>query len=144
MGRRSECSGLCPERDRPPQQCGNGYTAIASHGHCLAVWLAMVAVVRLDNGRFPLRWRGGACLMAGVCPNQILSGHTAIVSHDHCSRGSVANYGGRCPVGQRLVSTRVEGRYLPHGWYLPRPRKFSGPHGGAGTLTYREYVYKSV
>ena len=48
--------------------------------------------------------------MAGVCPNQILSGHTAIVSHDHCSRGSVANYGGRCPVGQRLVSTRVEGR----------------------------------
>ena len=41
--------------------------------------------------------------MAGVCPYQILSGHTAIVSHDHCSRGSVANYGGRCPVGQRLM-----------------------------------------
>ena len=70
VGLRSECSGLCPERDRPPQRCRDGYTAIASHGHCWAVWLAMAAVVRLDNGRFPLtRWRSGACLMADVCPS---------------------------------------------------------------------------
>ena len=87
-----------------------------------AVWLAMAAVVRLDNGQFPLtRWRGGACLMADVCPYHVLSGHSAIASHCHCLRGSVVSYGGRCPVGQRPVSTRVEGRYLPDGWYLPRP-----------------------
>ena len=110
-----------------PQWCGNGYTAIASHGHCRAVWLAMVAVVRLDNGRIPLRWRGRACLMAGVCPYRVLSGHTTIASHGHCVMGSMASYGGRC-----LVSTRVEGRYLPDGWHLPRPWKLFGPHGGAG------------
>ena len=82
-GLSSECSGLCPESiNRPPQRCRKGYTAIASHGHCRAVWLAMAAVVQLDNGRFPLtRWRGGACLMADVCPYHVLSGHTAIASY---------------------------------------------------------------
>ena len=80
-----------------------------------AVWLAMVAEVRLDNGRFPLKWRGGACLMADVCPYRVLSGHTAIASHGHCFRSSVVSYGGRCPVEQQPVSTRVEGRYLPDG-----------------------------
>ena len=29
----------------------------------------MVAVVLLGNGLVPPKWRGGACLMAGVCPN---------------------------------------------------------------------------
>ena len=29
----------------------------------------MVAVVLLDNGRFPPKWRDDACLMAGVCPD---------------------------------------------------------------------------
>ena len=110
-------AGVCP------YHVLSGHTAIAwAMVTALGVvWLAMVAVVRLGNGRFPLRWRGGACLMAGVCPYPILSGHTAIASHDHCFRGSVASYGGRCPVGQRPVSTRVEGRYLPDGWHLPRP-----------------------
>ena len=28
----------------------------------------MVAVVLLGNGLIPPKWRGGACLMAGVCP----------------------------------------------------------------------------
>ena len=28
----------------------------------------MVAVVRLGNGLIPPKWRGGACLTAGVCP----------------------------------------------------------------------------
>ena len=44
-------------------------------------------------------------------------------SHGHC-RGSVTSYacyGGRCPVGQRPGSTKVEGRCLPDGWRLPRP-----------------------
>ena len=71
----------------------------------------MAAVVRLDNGRFPLtRWRGGACLMADVCPYHVFSGHISghIASHCHCLRGSVVSYGGRCPVGQRPVSTRVK------------------------------------
>ena len=57
--------------------------------------------------------------MAGVCPYHVLSGHTAIASHYDCFRGSVASYGGRCPVGQQPVSTRVEGRYLPDGWHYP-------------------------
>ena len=34
-----------------------------------AVWLVMVAVVRLGNGLVPPKWRGGACLTAGVCPD---------------------------------------------------------------------------
>ena len=29
----------------------------------------MVAVVLLGNGLIPPKWRGGACLMAGVCPD---------------------------------------------------------------------------
>ena len=33
-----------------------------------AVTLVMVAVVLLGNGIIPPKWRGGACLMAGVCP----------------------------------------------------------------------------
>ena len=33
-----------------------------------AVTLVMVAVVLLGNGLIPPKWRGGACLMAGVCP----------------------------------------------------------------------------
>ena len=32
-----------------------------------AVTLVMVAVVLLGNGLIPPKWRGGACLMAGVC-----------------------------------------------------------------------------
>ena len=31
--------------------------------------LVMVAVVLLGNGLVPPKWRGGACLMAGVCPD---------------------------------------------------------------------------
>ena len=34
-----------------------------------AVTLVMVAVVLLGNGLVPPKWRGGACLMAGVCPD---------------------------------------------------------------------------
>ena len=34
-----------------------------------AVTLVMVAVVLLGNGLIPPKWRGGACLMAGVCPD---------------------------------------------------------------------------
>ena len=34
-----------------------------------AVWLAMLAVVRLGNGWFPPEWRGGTCLTAGICPD---------------------------------------------------------------------------
>ena len=33
-----------------------------------AVTLVMVAVVLLGNGLIPPKWRGGACLMTGVCP----------------------------------------------------------------------------
>ena len=33
-----------------------------------AVTLVMVVVVLLGNGLIPPKWRGGACLMAGVCP----------------------------------------------------------------------------
>ena len=33
-----------------------------------AVTLVMVAVVLLGNSLIPPKWRGGACLMAGVCP----------------------------------------------------------------------------
>ena len=60
--------------------------------------------------------------MADVCPYHVLSGHIAIASHCHCFRGSVVSYGGRCPVGQRPVSTRVEilrppwGAGEPRGW----------------------------
>ena len=45
-------------------------------------------------------------------------GLSSIASHGHC-RGSVTSYGGRCPVGQRPGSTKVEGRCLPGGWRLP-------------------------
>ena len=31
--------------------------------------LVMVAVVLLGNGLVPPKWRGGACLMAGLCPD---------------------------------------------------------------------------
>ena len=34
-----------------------------------AVTLVMVAVVLLGNSLIPPKWRGGACLMAGVCPD---------------------------------------------------------------------------
>ena len=34
-----------------------------------AVTLVMLAVVLLGNGLVPPKWRGGACLMAGVCPD---------------------------------------------------------------------------
>ena len=34
----------------------------------------MVAVVLLGNGRVPPKWRGGACLTAGVCPDPENSG----------------------------------------------------------------------
>ena len=33
-----------------------------------AVTLVKVAVVLLGNGLIPPKWRGGGCLMAGVCP----------------------------------------------------------------------------
>ena len=35
----------------------------------MLVMLVMVAVVLLGNGLVPPKWRGGACLMAGVCPD---------------------------------------------------------------------------
>ena len=66
--------------------------------------------------------------MADVCPYHVLSGHTAIASHCHCFGGSVVSYGGRCPVGQRLVSTRVEGRYLMAG-ICPDPENSPAPMG---------------
>ena len=53
-------------------------------------------------------------------PQRSGGGHTSIASHGHC-RCSNASYGGRCPVGQRPNSTKVEGRCLPDGWRLPRP-----------------------
>ena len=53
-------------------------------------------------------------------PQRSGGGHTSIASHGYC-RCSNASYGGRCPVGQRPNSTKVEGRCLPDGWRLPRP-----------------------
>ena len=74
---------------------------------------------------------------SGLCPERNWSpqrrggGHTSIASHGYY-RCSNASYGGRCPVGQRPNSTKVEGRHLPDSWCLPRPWKFPGPHRGAG------------
>ena len=68
MGPRPGCSGLCPERKRSPQRSGGGHTSIATMVTTCAVTLVMVAVVLLGNGLIPPKWRGGACLMAGVCP----------------------------------------------------------------------------
>ena len=50
-----------------PQLCGSGHTAIASHGHCWGSVASYGDVVLLGNGRFPPKWRGSACLMAGIC-----------------------------------------------------------------------------
>ena len=83
--------------------------------------------------------------MAGVCPYHVLSGHTAIASHGHCLRDSVASYGGRCRVGQRPVSTKVEGRSgacLMAG-ICPDPEKSPAPMGvpvnpGDGSNSMRE------
>ena len=67
--------------------------------------------------------------MADVCPYPVLSGHTATASHCHCFRGSVVSYGGRCPVGQRPVSTRVEGGTCLMAGICPDPEKSPVPMG---------------
>ena len=63
-------------------------------------------------------------------PQRSGGGHTSIASHGYC-RCSTASYGGRCPVGQRPSSTKVEGRCLPgrtpekDGW-APERREIPG------------------
>ena len=57
-----------PREEWSPQRSGGGHTSITSHGTAGAVTLVMVAVVLLGNVLIPPKWRGGAYLMAGVCP----------------------------------------------------------------------------
>ena len=63
-------AGVCPGPENSPDPIGvpvnpGGGRAMVTTG---AVTLVMVAVVLLGNVLIPPKWRGGACLMAGVCP----------------------------------------------------------------------------
>ena len=70
-----------------------------------AVWLVMVAIVMLDDGQIPPMWRGGACLMAGVCLNPEISPDTMGVP-EKPGGGLVPIREGHVPV--RLGSPRRE------------------------------------
>ena len=120
MGLRPGCSGLCPERKlvSPAKwRWTLGYSP-APLLLGLPKWgRDLVVLGYAQRGNWSPQRSGG--------------GHTSIASHGYCGCSN-ASYGGRCPVGQRPNSTKVEGRCLSDGWRLPRPWKFPGPHGGDG------------
>ena len=132
-----------PREEWSPQRSGGGHTFITSHGY-----------YRCSNasygGRCPVghspKWRGGACLMAGVCPGPENSPNPIGVpvnpggGHGYY-RCSNASYGGRCPVGQRPNSTKMEGWCLPDGWRLPHESRGwpNSREGGLGPRAGERY-----
>ena len=61
-------------------------------------------------------------------PQRSGGGHTSIASHGYC-RCSNASYGGRCPVGQRPNSTKVEGGACLMAGVCPGPENSPDPIG---------------
>ena len=124
MGPRPGCSGLCPERNGLPSEVEVS-TSITSHGYYRCSNASYGGHCPVGQRPNSTKVEGRACLMAGVCPGPENSPDPIGVPVNPGGHGyyrcSNASYGGRCPVGQRPNSTKVEGRCLPDGWHLPRP-----------------------
>ena len=91
-----------------------------------AVTLVMVAVVLLGNSLIPPKWRGGACLMAGVCPDPENSPDPMGVPVNGWPNSREGGLGpGQCSFGPGPAPFPLPWGY-PHVW---QPSEMTGPGG---------------